>query len=597
MVEYREEEVISKRGFIDINVENIKETIKLNEINKLKNIKISDEKITEKNKILDVIEINNRKYFLYASKQNKVFLTNNVNYFCKVSQNIKCKITKKYIYFWGKFSNITHKIKGFENVFLNDKKVAHIKRLSKIKKIKDFMIMRIKISKILDSGVIHNTVKVGESLDISVPIKVKKKSANMNYYARKKIGNKLFLIRSTLNGDNLMITCVDFEKEYKKINMIKNNIARMVAKIIKPKKIILMFEKETNKANESGYYMFEKIMQNRKSKNIKSKVYFVINKQSQDYKKVKEKYKKNIIEKYSYKHYLYIYISKYFISSELSNHILNPRLYIKTINECIAKKPLIFLQHGIMFAKPVDNPAAKGFYKSNKQIRIFKNVISSDLEAEQFRRMGYRNIDLIKTGLTKFDISYMDEDADKIMFMPTYRYWEEADACSEDKIKNTTYYNAYIKVIKAFEKEGLLDKLIISCHPKFVDFLSKAVPEYKDLVQNDINKGLESAKIFITDYSSASYDAHHRGAYIIYNWEEKDYLIENYKAIPPINEDNCDGVPVYNTDELVKEVKKAIKNNYKMDSIYEERYRKINEFSDGKNGDRLLDELIKLEIL
>ena len=67
----------------------------------------------------------------------------------------------------------------------------------------------------------------------------------------------------------------------------------------------------------------------------------------------------------------------------------------------------------------------------------------------------------------------------------------------------------------------------------------------------------------ITDYSSASYDAHYRGAYIIYWWAEKDYLIDKYQ----------------------------------MDKKYENRYKKINEFHDGKNYKRLIEELQQLNII
>ena len=74
-------------------------------------------------------------------------------------------------------------------------------------------------------------------------------------------------------------------------------------------------------------------------------------------------------------------------------------------------------------------------------------------------------------------------------------------------------------------------------------------------------------------------------------------MIEKYQAIPPINENNCDGVPVYSCDELISEVKKAIKKNYKMDKKYEDRYKKINEYHDNKNGDRLVKELLKLKVI
>lgn len=343
--------------------------------------------------------------------------------------------------------------------------------------------------------------------------------------------------------------------------------------------------------------MFEKIMKLEKNKKIKSRTYFVIDKNSPDYVRIKEKYEDSVIEKYSFKHYLEIYRSKYFISSELSNHVLNPRLYIRSLNECIAKKPLIFLQHGIMFSKPVDNPAAGGFMKKSKTVNYYKSVISSDLEATQFYKCGFTDNDLIKCGLPKFDISKMNEDADKIMVMFTYRYWEEAFIMNNESIKETTYYKAYMRIIDAFEKNGLLDRLIISCHPKFTDCLLDLDPKYANCIENDISKALAESKIYITDYSSASYDAHYRGAYIIYDWEERDYLIDNYKAIPPINEENCDGVPVFSTEQLISEVKKAIDKNYKMDEIYQENYRKINEFSDGKNGDRLVEKLLELDVI
>lgn len=150
----------------------------------------------------------------------------------------------------------------------------------------------------------------------------------------------------------------------------------------------------------------------------------------------------------------------------------------------------------------------------------------------------------------------MNEDADKIMIMLTYRYWEEALVNNEDTIRQTTYYKAYMDIIKAFEKNNLLDKVIISGHPKFIKGIEKELPQYKDIIETDINKGLEQSRIFITDFSSASYDAHYRGTYIIYDWAEKEYLIKNYKAVTPINEENCDGVPTYSVEKLIEEVKK-----------------------------------------
>lgn len=587
--------IINDEDIININFENIKVDININKFKDKRRVhKLSDEKTSVKGELIDYLIIRNKTFYLYTNKY-KLYITDTFNRYAKIDQKLRCKVSNNHIYFYGKFSN-TKNMKNFDNIILNGEIVGKIKRPFKnIKKLKNFVIIKIKVQDIFDSGRIHNNIRIGQNNKLSVPILMRIKHERMNYWVKKKIGDNLIVIRSIINGGKIRITNIKFSPEYKKINLLKNFIAYNLSKKINLGQINLLFEKETNKASESGYYTFEKIMSRKDELN--SKNYFIIDKNSPDYNKIKSKHKKNIIKKYSFKHYLYIYLSKYFISSELSSHVINPRLYISNLNKCIAKKPLVFLQHGIMFSKPVDNPAASNFRKDFEHNYYYKNIISSDLEATQFYKCGFEDEDLIKCGLPKFDNSKMDEDADKIMVMLTYRYWEESFVSDDEKIRETTYYQAYMKIIKAFEENNLLDKLIISCHPKFTEFLNNLNPKYAKCVENDVGKALAKSKLFITDYSSASYDAHYRGEYIIYYWEERDYLIDNYKAIPPINEDNCDGVPVFNTDELIKQVKIAINNNYIMDDLYQERYKKINEFHDGKNGDRLIKELMRLNII
>ena len=142
---------------------------------------------------------------------------------------------------------------------------------------------------------------------------------------------------------------------------------------------------------------------------------------------MKKKWGRNVVKRFSFKHYLYILLSTSFISSELSSHVISGRLFSDKLNVKIRSTPLYFLQHGIMFAKPVDNPMAAGFHKKNMLNNVVKNVISSDLEANEFYKMGYNEDDLMKTGLSKFDGAYLNDDANKITFMPTWRYWEEAE--------------------------------------------------------------------------------------------------------------------------------------------------------------------------
>lgn len=590
-----EERIVIDKFFI-LNVNEVDYKIdfrKINKINKAKQKRLLIARDIEFEIKYQRIELEDKIFYLYT-KNNKLYLTSNLNTIFRRKSNLKGYISKNNLYFYGLYSYIKNKFSDCDNVYINGNLHNQIIRPLNFWKFKHLAVIKISLEDIKNSGEIHSTIGIGDKNGNYLGIKIKKKEKGINYFARRIKGEDYFIIRSVISSSNIRIVTIPMSPEYKRINIIKNNIAKLIAKIIGKKNIILMFEKESRKANESGYYIFEKIM---KLKNPKSKTYFVIDKNCDDFEKVYSKYPKNTLIKYTFKHYLYIYLSKYFISSELSNHVINPRLYIKSINREIAKKPLIFLQHGIMFAKPVDNPAAAGFQKNNSTVNFYKCIISSDLEATQFYKLGFDDEDLIKSGLTKFDVSKQSKDADKILLMFTYRYWEEALVMNPDTIKSTTYYKIYMKLIKEFEKNGLLDKLIISCHPKFADCIINAAPKYEQIVEKDINKGLENAKIFITDYSSASYDAHYRGSYIIYYWEEKDYLIENYKAIPPINEENCDGVNVYDEKTLIEEVQKAIKNNYVMPKKYQDRYKKINEFDDNKNGERLIKELKKLDII
>lgn len=108
---------------------------------------------------------------------------------------------------------------------------------------------------------------------------------------------------------------------------------------------------------------------------------------------------------------------------------------------------------------------------------------------------------------------------------------------------------------------------------------------------------LKVARVFISDFSSAIYDAIYRGAYPIFYWEDKEYLITKYKAVPPVNEDNAPGPIAVNTNELIQLVENAIDRSYDLENEYKEKYKKINSFNDNLNTKRIIDFLLKDNIL
>lgn len=400
-------------------------------------------------------------------------------------------------------------------------------------------------------------------------------------------GNSIVL---RLNGQNgLSFSVVPKSEQYKFLNRVKQHIAYYLVRLLKKTchyspKVNLYFEKDCSRAEESGFRVFQNVME---LEGLESKNYFVLDEHAPYFAKLKEKYKNNFVKRYSFKHYYLLFMATHIIGSELSNHVVEVRVLNYLLSRKINSTPLYFLQHGIMYAKSVESASFFGLYNSKRWFNLKKSVVSSNLEAGQFYKMGYTDSALMKTGLATYDYAHLDEGADKIVFMPTYRDWEEREVIS-GRIKTTTYYSSIIEVIKAFESKGLIDRLLITPHNKFSKYIREFLPEYQDIICDNPSVALKKAQIFITDISSAIYDSIFRGAYPIYYWKDMDFLIKHYGAQPVINDENAPAVIARTPEQLLDCVLHAIDINYKIEEENLERYRKINEFSDRKNTQRII---------
>ncbi|WP_235993205.1 CDP-glycerol glycerophosphotransferase family protein [Heyndrickxia sporothermodurans] len=597
--------IIEGRNDIEINIKSrnmitiknrlsdSEKNIYFNRIKKRKPKKVFDEIEVEKFgevNILTIFVLNKRRYYVYLQRNGVFIAKSNAYRVTRHKANLKIFGTKNHFFLFGRFGHSAYNAEmKFDYLYVlnTDHMIAKFKRpFRKIKLLKYFGYFKIPISSLNNDDRIHSNLFVGSRDKIIHNLKFKYSDKKVKTYIFRRYQGNLVVIRTNLQG-NITTTTIPFAEEYTSRSRIKIQIAKIISKLFKKQNynVNLYFEKKSNKDDESGFRVFEKVMSD--VKHTKSKNYFILNKDSSHYQMMKKKYGKSIIEKYSFKHYLSIYNANYFISSELSNHVLNDRLYIDSLRNKIMTIPLVFLQHGIMFAKPVDNPMAFGFHKDKNLYNMYKSVISSPLEAGEFFKMNYDEEDLILTGLATLDYAKLAKDADRIAFMPTYRYWEES-LIYHNNIEETTYYKTIIKIIKSFQSEGLLNKLLIVPHNKFSEHIYENMPEYRDIICDNPSEALKISKIFITDYSSAIYDAIYRGAYPIFYWEEKDYLINQYKAIPPVNEDNAPGPVVYNVNELINAVQHAISKNYLLEDIFKEKYLKINIFNDNKNSERIV---------
>lgn len=375
--------------------------------------------------------------------------------------------------------------------------------------------------------------------------------------------------------------------ESKFISFIMYHLGKICGKL-RRKKINLFYEKFAEKAEEG---VFDLCQMCEKSHNTKN--YFVIDKNKPDYERIKGY--DNVIVKYSLKFYWLLYNTQTFIASEAPGHLNVLRSNNKYFRRAIYDKKFIFLQHGIIYMKNLGKTSVfvKGMDGESEYIIVSsekeKNVVSEMLNMEK------ENI--LKTGLAMYsnlEYKHINQNSDDyITIMLTWRPYEE----QLYNFEKSTYYKDVIDIYNVLSKYIDEDKILIIPHPKVYKLLKNT--KLKDRQwKKPISEALKKTKLLITDYSSICYNAFYQGAGVIFYQSDLEiYEEENGKLIP--TDDEYIGKRVFDINALEEIIKSSVKNkkiNLKelRTKEYEDNYKLINEFSDGKNIERIYNELLRL---
>ena len=418
-----------------------------------------------------------------------------------------------------------------------------------------------------------------------------KKTGNRSSKVIKYNNRAIYLRQTVKNTMYLTVREITPYDDFK--GKTKLTIGYILSKLMIFKKdFILLFEKEASRYEESASVLYEKLI-DMGYKNI----YYIINEDNIKLKDINEKYKKNILYKGTLKHIAYFFKCKKFIGTEALGHAMQLRVANKLVVDKIKSKnnKYVFLQHGVMYMVSLSSDLRTGFKKLDMDLH--KIVVSSEEEANHFVELGgFNKEDLYICGLPKFDTAVKYDNADKIVIMPTWRRWEANEASIN--YENTKYYKMIKRIVEAIP-EKLHDKVIILPHPLMLKEI-KNNKEYKKYIpKNEFTYDdiLKECKLLITDYSSIAYDAYFRGSNVIFYWEEKEECMKQYgeKAKLMLNEENAFADICYDKDQLSKVVEK---NYYeKRNKENEKKYKKIVQFEDRKNTERLIDMLKKDGIL
>ncbi len=351
-------------------------------------------------------------------------------------------------------------------------------------------------------------------------------------------------------------------------------------------KPIVLYEKNCKNYEESASILFERLV-DEGYKNVK----YILNKESRALQGIDEKYRKHIVDQFSFSHYYNLFAAKSIFSSEALGHALEKGTVSSLFKTFIldGSKNYVFLQHGVMYMVSLSSEQ-RNFFRKAKGKGKQRVVVSSKLEADHFlENTNYRPEDIYNCGLIKFDRSILNEDADRILVMLTWRPWEFVTGIAG--MNDTAYYKMLKRIIDAVPEE-LKDKLIVMPHPLIADQVKQ---NKDDIVWKYFADGrkyddlLRDTKLLITDYSSISFDAFYRGSNVIFDWEEKDACMREYgeNGHLMLTEELAFGYVTYESSSMGEMIQEAYANDQNAKHV--ENYRKIVEHHDGNNGGRFIE--------
>ena len=355
-----------------------------------------------------------------------------------------------------------------------------------------------------------------------------------------------------------------------------------------------------NKSGDNGEHLFKYISS---VKHPGIKPYFVLQKDSEDYKKMSGIGK--VIDFNSVKFRLMTLLSENVVSSQASEYVLNP--YGGDINYMsdLYNYNFVFLQHGI-----TKDDISGWLNKINKNIKLFVTAgrpeYRSILDGEYF--YGENVVKL--TGFPRFDnLTRMSKNVKKrVLIIPTWR--KSLSKCVDPATDTSVYYDGF-KESEFFKFYNSLinDERLKSCmkkhgyeglfclHPLFAQ-------QYVDFDENEVfkvnngyvdyQKQFAECALLVTDYSSVFFDFGYLKKPVIYcQFDKETFFTEHsYSEGYFSYEKNGFGPVCYDLENTVDEIVSVIENDCKNDPEYIKRVEDFYPYFD-ENSCRRVYEAIK----
>ncbi|MEG1311455.1 MAG: CDP-glycerol glycerophosphotransferase family protein [Romboutsia sp.] len=369
-----------------------------------------------------------------------------------------------------------------------------------------------------------------------------------------------------------------------------------IMKVKKENRDVWLISERRDEAEDNGYHLFKYIREN----HSEEKVFYVIDKKSESYKKIK-KYR-NIVNHNSIEHYIYYFLADKHISAFQFFGVPETVWLWKLEEKGLIKKKKVFLQHGIT---KEDLPFLK-FNQTN--YRLF--ICGAKKEYEYIKKkFGYPDKNLKYTGFARFDNLHEYKEKKQILLMPTWRSWLGMDNADNDaenekiKFTNSEYFKIYSSLINNNILYELLKKeefeLIFYPHPEMQRFIKcfnsdNNIIKVANRKRTNLQELIKESQIIITDYSSIAFDGAYMGKKLIYyQFDSNEYYKDHFtKGYFDCERDGFGDV-VKSEKNLIKNIKKYI-ISVGIEEKYIERSKQFFPLHDMFNCKRNYDEIKKI---
>lgn len=335
-------------------------------------------------------------------------------------------------------------------------------------------------------------------------------------------------------------------------------------------------------ARDNAYHLFKYICENHPEVNIS----YIISKDSADRAAVEKL--GNVIDYGSFEHYIAMVLSKVKISTHIVGYSTNINFFLRLNRYGLVNGKKIFLQHGII----KDNLTY--LYYKNTGVDLF--VCSAKAEFEHIAGLyGYPEGVVRMIGLCRYDgLEKRDTLTRRILLMPTWRF--ALRDCEEKEFEESGYYKAYQSLLNSAAMAAFLEKydleLIFYPHIEVHKYLhcfsggSKRVrvTGFKDC---SVQQLLLESDILITDFSSVFFDyGYMEKPVVYYQFDKEEFRKTHYGEGYFRYERDGFGAIAETEEELLDELKKLARNDFRLDDIYLERIRDFFSVRDKNNCKR-----------